>query len=79
MLTSPTSVCGALVHLLIVILVGISVEPGWLVGKSAGLVIERSRVRFPTGAAGEFSSPELTLCAVPYSVSVPTPFYGSGT
>ena len=26
------------------------------------------------GAAGEFSSPELTLCADSYSVSVPPPF-----
>ena len=34
-----------------------------LVGKSAGLVIERLRVRIPAGAAGEISSPELTLCA----------------
>ena len=31
----------------------------------------RSRVRIPTGAAEEFSSPELTLCADSYSVSVP--------
>ena len=38
-------------------------EPGYLVGKSAGLVIERLRVRIPAGAVGEFSSPELTLCA----------------
>ena len=38
-------------------------EPGYLVGNSAGLVIERLRVRTPEGAAGEFSSPELTLCA----------------
>ena len=27
------------------------------------LVIERLRVRIPAGAAGEFSSPELTFCA----------------
>ena len=45
--------------------------PGLLVGKSAGLVIERLRVRIPAGAAGEFSSPEKTLCADSYSVSVP--------
>ena len=46
--------------------------PGWLVGKkSARLVIERLRVRIPAGAAGEFSSPESTLCAESYSVSVP--------
>ena len=32
-------------------------ESGQLVGKSAGLVIERLRVRIPAGAAGEFSSP----------------------
>ena len=36
--------------------------PGWLVGKSAGLVMERLRVRIPAGVA-EFSPPELTLCA----------------
>ena len=47
--------------------------PGWLVGKSAGLVIERLRVRIPAEAAGEFSSPEFTLRADSYSVSVPTP------
>ena len=29
--------------------------------KSAGLVIERSRVRAPEGAAGEFSSPKTTF------------------
>ena len=33
--------------------------------------IERLRVRIPAGAAGEFSSPESTLCADSYSVSVP--------
>ena len=36
-------------------------------------MIERLRVRIPAGAAGEFSSPELTLCADSYSVSVPPP------
>ena len=40
---------------------------------SAGLAIERLRVRIPAGAAGEFSSPELTLCADSYSMSVPSP------
>ena len=50
-----------------------------LVGKSAGLVIERLRVPIPAGAAGEFSSPESTLCADSYSVSVPSPCYRSGT
>ena len=30
------------------------------------------------GAVGEFSSPELILCADSYSVSVPTPCYRSG-
>ena len=34
-----------------------------LVGYSTGFVIERLRVRSPAGAAGEFSSPELTLFA----------------
>ena len=36
-------------------------------------MIERLRVRIPAGAAGELSSPELTLCADSYSVSVPPP------
>ena len=36
-------------------------------------MIERLRVRIPAGAAGEFSSPESTLCAYSYSVSVPPP------
>ena len=48
-------------------------EPGWLVGKSAGLTIERLRVRIPAGIVGEFCSPELTLCADTYLVSVPPP------
>ena len=43
------------------------------VGKSAGLVIERLRVRIPAGAEREFSSPELTFCADSYSVSVLSP------
>ena len=34
-------------------------------------MIERLRVWIPAGAAGEFSSPEWTLCADSYSVSVP--------
>ena len=33
--------------------------------------MERLRVRVPAGAAGEFSSPELTLYADSYSMSVP--------
>ena len=33
----------------------------------------------PAGAAGEFSSPELTLCADSCLVSVPPPGYLSGT
>ena len=45
--------------------VGIACQP------SAGLVIERLRVRIPARAAGEFSSPELTLCAESHWVSVP--------
>ena len=36
-------------------------------------MIERLRVRIPAEAAGEFSSPELILCADCYSVSVPHP------
>ena len=39
----------------------------------AGLAIGRLRFRFPTGALGELSSPELTFCADSYSVSVPPP------
>ena len=54
-------------------------EPGQLVGKSAGLVIERLRVRIPAGAAGEFSSPGLSFCADSCSVSVPPPCDCSGT
>ena len=42
-------------------------------------VIERLRVRIPAGAEGEFSSPESTLFAVSYSVSVPPPCYRGGT
>ena len=34
-------------------------------------MIERLRVRIPAGETEEFSSPELTLCADSYSVSVP--------
>ena len=30
-------------------------DPGWLTDRSAGLVIDRLRVRMPGGAAGEFS------------------------
>ena len=33
-------------------------------------MIERLRVRMPAGAAGEFSSPESTLCSDSYLVSV---------
>ena len=36
-------------------------------------MIERLRVRIPAGAAGEFSSPELTLCVDSSSVSVLPP------
>ena len=42
-------------------------------------MIERLGVRIPAGAAGEFSSPELTLCADFDSVSVPPPCYRNGT
>ena len=45
--------------------------------KSARLMIERLRVWVLAGAAGEFSSPELTLCADSYSGSVPPPCYRS--
>ena len=40
---------------------------------------ERLRVQIPAEAAGEFSSPELTLYAESYSVSIPSLYYGSGT
>ena len=53
-------------------------EPGKLVSKSAGLVIERLRVRILAGAAREFSSPVLTVCADSYSASVPPPRYFRG-
>ena len=36
-------------------------------------VIERLRARIAAGAAGEFSSAELTLCADSYSVFIPPP------
>ena len=42
-------------------------------------MIEGLRVRIPAGAAREFSSPELTLRADSYSVSIPPPCYRSGT
>ena len=54
-------------------------QPGYLVGNSAVLMIERLRVRIPSGAAGEFSSPGFTLCADSYSVPVPPPYYRNGT
>ena len=57
----------------------IGLQPGWPVGKSAVLVIERLQVRILAGAAGEFTSSELTLCADSHSVSVPPPCYRSGT
>ena len=53
--------------------------PKYEPGQSTGLVIERLRVRIPAGAAGEFSSPESTLCADFYAVSVPPPCYRGGT
>ena len=41
---------------------------GW---QSAGLMIKTLRVSIPARAAGTFSSPELTLCANCYLVSIP--------
>ena len=41
-------------------------------------MIERL-VRIQVEEAGEFSSPELTLCADSYSVPVPPPCYRCGT
>ena len=46
---------------------GSFLEPRKLVGKSAGLVIERFRVRILAGAVGEFSSPKLVFCADSYT------------
>ena len=40
-----------------------SVSQITVVAKSTELGIERLRVRIPAGVAGDFSSPELTLCA----------------
>ena len=51
---------------------------GQLYGKSARLMIERLQVQILAAVAGEFSSPELTLCADSYSVSVPPSCYCSG-
>ena len=52
---------------------------GQLVGKSARLMTKRLRIQIPAGTAGEFSSPELTLCADTYSVTVSPLCYHSGT
>ena len=52
---------------------------GELVGKGTRLMIESLRVWILAGAVGEFSSPELTLCADSYSVSIPPPCYCSST
>ena len=43
-------------------------EPGCLVDKNAGLVIERLRVPIPAGAAADLFSPEITLCADSFGV-----------
>ena len=52
---------------------------GLLSGWTAGLAIGRPRVRIPKGAAGEFSSPELTFSVDSYLISVPPACYRSGT
>ena len=39
----------------------------------------RDRVRIQAEAAGEFSYPDLNFCVDSYSVSVPFPYYRSGT
>ena len=54
-------------------------EPRKFVGKGNGLVIKRLRVWIPAEAAEDFSSPELTLCADSYLVSIPPLCYCSGT
>ena len=41
-------------------------------------MIERLRVQIPAEAEGEFSSPESTLCADIYLVSILPPCYHSG-
>ena len=45
--------------------ISIAGELGYLVGKSAGLVVERLRVRIPAGAAGEFPSSEFGTTKTP--------------
>ena len=51
----------------------------WLVvGMSTKLMIERLRVWILAEAVGEFSSPELTLFADSYLVSIPPLCYHSG-
>ena len=42
-------------------------------------MIEKSRVQFPAGAAGEFSSPGSTFCADSYSGIRSTPVLPSNT
>ena len=72
------------VHLLLLGVVVLSVsyasygELGWLVGKNTRLVIEKLQVRSTAGVVGELYSPELTLCADSYSVSVLPPCYRRG-
>ena len=48
----------------------------WLERRTRG---RKVGVRIPAGAAEKCSSPESTLCADSYSMSVPTPCYRSGT
>ena len=56
-----------------------SMGPGWLVCTSAGLLIKRLWVQILAGEVGEFSSPELNLCADSYSVSISPLCYHSST
>ena len=55
-------------HILLIIIVIIHIVGSGdsSVVRARGLVIERSRVRIPAGAAGEFSSPGSTFCADSY-------------
>ena len=53
-------------------------EQGKLVRRVPDLWSKGLRFWIPAGAVGEFSSPELTLCADSYSVSVPPQCYHSG-
>ena len=54
-------------------------ELAQLAGKGVRLMIKKLRIPILAEVAEEFSSPDLTLCADSFSVSVPPPCYRSGT